>query len=126
MIADFKNHPLDPGGCAFALTIKVRYQDRMAKCRVLHATRVNAHSYLEILGMHSAAAEPNRSWQNFFQGLKARGLRDDYLVTSDAHEGIQNATSEVLPDASWQRCCTNFAKNLTVLPNTCNRSYVFS
>ena len=28
------------------------------------------------------------------------------------HEGIQHAISEVLPDASWQRCRTHFAKNL--------------
>ncbi|MBK4177647.1 IS256 family transposase, partial [Corynebacterium macginleyi] len=73
---------------------------------------VNADGYREMLGMHVATAESNASWKGFFHDLKARGLSDVYLVTSDAHEGIQHAISEVLPDASWQRCRTHFAKNL--------------
>ncbi|MGP9761311.1 transposase, partial [Corynebacterium sp. AOP12-C2-36] len=36
-----------------------------------------------------------------------------FLVTSDAHLGIQHAIGEVLPNASWQRCRTHFAKNLS-------------
>ena len=55
----------------------------------------------------STHTESNASWKGFFQDLKARGLRGVFLITSDAHEGIQ-----VLPDASWQRCRTHFAKNL--------------
>ena len=43
-----------------------------------------------MLGIHVAAAKSNASWKGFFQNLKARGLRDVYLVTSDAHEGIQH------------------------------------
>ena len=116
MVADFKNRPLDPGGYAYlscdALTIKVREGGRVVKCSVLLATGVNADGYREMLGMHVATAESNASWKGFFQDLKARGLRDVYLITSDAHEGIQHAISEVLPDASWQRCRTHFAKNL--------------
>lgn len=116
MVADFKNRPLDPGGYAYlscdALTIKVCEGGRVVKCSVLLATGVNADGYREMLGMHVATAESNASWKGFFQDLKARGLRDVYLITSDAHEGIQHAISEVLPDASWQRCRTHFAKNL--------------
>mgnify|MGYP001757930300 FL=1 len=116
MVADFRNRPLDPGGYAYlscdALTIKVREGGRVVKCCVLLATGVNADGYREMLGMHVATAESNASWKGFFQDLKARGLRGVFLITSDAHEGIQHAISEVLPDASWQRCRTHFAKNL--------------
>ena len=108
MVADFRNRPLDPGGYAYlscdALTIKVREGGRVVKCSVLLATGVNADGYREMLGMHVATAESNASWKGFFQDLKARGLRGVFLITSDAHEGIQHAISEVLPDASWQRC----------------------
>ncbi|WP_411763138.1 transposase, partial [Corynebacterium macginleyi] len=45
--------------------------------------------------------------------LKARGLSDVYLVTSDAHLGIQAAVGQVLPTAGWQRCRTHCAKNLS-------------
>ena len=116
MVNDFKNRPLDPGGYAYlscdALTIKVREGGRVVKCSVLLATGVNADGYREMLDMHVATAESNASWKGFFQDLKARGLCGVFLVTSDAHEGIQHAISEVLPDASWQRCRTHFAKNL--------------
>ena len=116
MVADFKNRLLDPGGYAYlscdALTIKVREGGRVVKCSVLLATGVNADGYREMLGMHVATTESNASWKGFFQDLKARGLRGVFLITSDAHEGIQHAISEVLPDASWQRCRTHFAKNL--------------
>ena len=67
---------------------------------------------LELLGMQVATAESVASWTGFFRDLKARGLNEVYLVTSDAHLGIQHAIGEVLPNASWQRCRTHFSKNL--------------
>lgn len=60
----------------------------------------------------SPQLSPTRRGKASFHDLKARGLTGVYLITSDAHEGIQHAISEVLPDASWQRCRTHFAKNL--------------
>ncbi|MGN6020037.1 transposase, partial [Corynebacterium striatum] len=64
-------------------------------------------------------AESTASWTGFFRDLTARGLGDVYLVTSDAHLGIQAAVSDVLPPASWQRCRTHFAKNLSsMVPKT--------
>ncbi|MFS0145291.1 transposase, partial [Corynebacterium striatum] len=42
-----------------------------------------------LLGMQVATAESTASWTGFFRDLKARGLGDVYLVTSDAHLGIQ-------------------------------------
>lgn len=94
------------------LTIKVREGGWVVKCSVLLATGVNAFGYREMLGVHVATAESNASWKGFFQALKACGLTGVFLITSDAHEGIQHAISEVLPDASRQRCRTHFAKNL--------------
>ena len=63
--------------------------------------------------MQVATSESVASWNGFFRDLKARGLNEVYLVTSDAHLGIQQAISDVLPNASWQRCRTHFAKNLS-------------
>ncbi|MCT1883224.1 IS256 family transposase [Corynebacterium sanguinis] len=116
MVEEFRTRPLDSGPYFYvscdALTMKVREGGRVVKTSVLLATGVNNDGYRELLGMHVATAESNASWKGFFQDLKARGLRGVFLVTSDAHEGIQHAISEVLPDASWQRCRTHFAKNL--------------
>lgn len=85
----------------------------MVKTSVLLATGVNSEGYRELLGMHIATAESVTSWTGFFRDLKARGLGDVFLLTSDAHLGIQAAVGHVLPTASWQRCRTHFAKNLS-------------
>ena len=67
---------------------------------------------MKCLACTSPQLSPTRRGKASSKILKARGLRDVYLVTSDAHEGIQHAISEALPDAAWQRCRTHFAKNL--------------
>lgn len=95
--------------------MKVREGGRVVKTSVLLATGVNAEGYRELLGMQVATSESVASWTGFFRDLKARGLNDVNLGTSDAHLGIQHAIGEVLPNASWQRCRTHFAKNLSGL-----------
>lgn len=123
MVEDFRTRPLDSGPYFYlscdALTMKVREGGRVVKTSVLLATGVNNDGYRELLGMQVATAESTASWTGFFRDLKARGLGDVYLVTSDAHLGIQSAVSDVLPNASWQRCRTHFAKNLSsMVPKT--------
>lgn len=123
MVEDFRTRPLDSGPYYYlscdALTMKVREGGRVVKTSVLLATGVNNNGYRELLGMQVATAESTASWTGFFRDLKARGLGDVYLVTSDAHLGIQAAVSDVLPPASWQRCRTHFAKNLSsMVPKT--------
>ena len=117
MVEEFRTRPLDSGPYYYlscdALTMKVREGGRVVKTSVLIATGVNNDGYRELLGMQVATSESVESWTGFFQDLKARGLGEVYLVTSDAHLGIQAAVAQVLPTASWQRCRTHFAKNLS-------------
>lgn len=117
IVEDFRTRPLDAGPYYYlscdALTMKVREGGRVVKTSVLIATGVNADGYRELLGMQVATSESVASWTAFFQDLQARGLKDVYLVTSDAHLGIQTAIAQVLPNAGWQRCRTHFAKNLS-------------
>ncbi|MEW6909950.1 IS256 family transposase [Trueperella pyogenes] len=117
MVEEFRTRPLDQGPYYYlscdALTMKVREGGRVVKTSVLLATGVNAEGYRELLGMRVATAESVASWTGFFRDLLARGLTGVYLVTSDVHLGIQTAVSDCLPQASWQRCRTHFAKNLS-------------
>lgn len=86
----------------------------MVKTSVLLACGVNRECYRELLGMQVATSEYVASWTGFFRDLKARGLGKVFLVTSDAHLGIQHAIGEVLPNASWQQCRTYFSKKPVV------------
>jgi len=119
MVEDFRTRPFDTGPYLYvscdALTMKVREGGRVVKTSVLLATGVNAEGYRELLGMQVATSESVASSTGFFRDLKVRGLNEVYLVTSDAHLGIQHAISEVLPNSSWQRCRTHFAKNLSAM-----------
>ena len=123
MVDDFRTRRLDQGPYHFvscdALTMKVREGGRVVKTSVLLATGVNADGYRELLGIQVATAESTASWTGFFRDLIARGLTGVFLVTSDAHLGIQAAVGDCLPQASWQRCRTHFAKNLSAqVPKT--------
>ena len=122
MVEDFRTRPLDTGPYLYvscdALTMKVREGGRVVKTSVLLATGVNSEGYRELLGMQVATAESVASWTGFFRDLKARGLNEVYLVTSDAHLGIQHAIGDVLPNASWQRCRTHFPRTC---PGWCRR-----
>ena len=93
MVEDFRHRPLDGGPYLYvscdALTMKVREGGRVVKTSVLLACGVNAEGYRELLGMQVATAESVASWTGFFRDLKARGLEQVFLVTSDAHLGIQ-------------------------------------
>ena len=117
MIADFRTRPLDQSPYYYiscdALTMKVREGERVAKTSVLLATGVNADGYRELLGMQVATAESTAFWTGFYRDLIARGLTGVFPVTSDAHLGIQAAVGDCLPQASWQRCRTHLAKNLS-------------
>src|SRR5699024_4170458 len=119
MVEDFRTRPFDTGPYLYvscdALTMKVREGGREVKTSVLLATGGNAEGYRELLGMQVATSESVASSTGFFRDLKVRGLNEVYLVTSDAHLGIQHAISEVLPNSSWQRCRTHFAKTLSAM-----------
>ena len=41
-----------------------------------------------------------------------RGVKKVQLVTSDAHEGLKSALSQVFSGASWQRCRVHFMRNI--------------
>jgi putative transposase len=113
----FRTRPLDAGPYTFlaadALVLKVREGGRTVNVHALLAVGVNADGYREILGLQVTSAEDGAGWLGFFRDLVARGLSGVSLVTSDAHRGLVEAIGATLPGASWQRCRTHYAANLT-------------
>jgi transposase-like protein len=68
------------------------------------AIGVGDDGHRHFLGFTCANAESYASWRGFLQDLEGRGVRGARLVTSDAHDGLRRAISEVYPEATWQRC----------------------
>jgi putative transposase len=54
----------------------------------------------KILGFGLGASETEAFWLEFLRSLVKRGLKGVQLVTSDAHEGLKAAISQVLTNAS--------------------------
>jgi putative transposase len=120
-VAAFRNRPLDAGPYTFvwldALTLKVREAGRTVLVHALLAVGVNADGQREVLGIDVTSGEDGAGWLAFLRSLVARGLAGVQtgvqLATSDAHPGLVESIGATLPGASWQRCRTHYARNLS-------------
>ena len=114
-VEKFRNRPLT-GSYPFVTLDATYFKDRenhkvISKAFMI-ALGTNSDGKREILGFDAYPRESIDTWRDFLRGLKARGLKDVLMITSDAHEGIRHAVSEEFPEASWQRCQAHFKRNI--------------
>lgn len=93
-----------------AVYVKVRHQCRYVNHAVLLIAGVREDGLREILGVMIADSENEGTWISIFDDLKKRGLRGVQMVTSDGHEGIQNAVKVSFLGASWQMCQVHYQR----------------
>ena len=115
VVEPFRNRPLEgqyPFVWLDALYLKVRHNHRIVSQALVIATGVRENGEREVLGFALGTSEEEAFWLDFLRSLKRRGLTGVQLVTSDAHEGLKKALSQVLAGVSWQRCRVHFMRNL--------------
>lgn len=96
---------------------KVREHSVIQSQAVLIAIGINWEGQRQVLAVEMANRESRSSWKDFLVKLKERGLSGVEFVVSDDHPGLKRAISEVLTEASWQRCYVHFLRNaLDYLP----------
>lgn len=95
-----------------AIYMRAREDHAVRAKGLLIATGINADGYREVLGFTVADGESEISWSEFFESLKARGLKDVRHITSDDHGGLRKAIRKHFSTAVWQRCQTHFSKNM--------------
>ena len=115
IVEAFKSRPLDR--CYSFLLVDatyfpVRENGRRKSVAFLIAHGITNEGRSEILGFTVAPNESTETWSAFFRDLKRRGVGAPWMLTSDAHEGIQKATRAVFPQTAWQRCQFHFSRNL--------------
>ena len=111
----FRNRPLEPEYPVLwidALYEKIRLEDRVVNMAVLIVTGINRCGTREILAIEPMYQESEATYSLLFQKLKDRGLKDVWLVISDAHAGLQAAVRKNFLGASWQRCRIHFMRNI--------------
>ena len=115
-VREFRERPLT-GNYPFltvdATYFKVRVNHRIISRAFMIAYGTNQEGHREILGFGVYDNESKPTWNAFLQSLKDRGLKGLLMITSDAHEGIQDAISKVFPNVPWQRCQFHFSKNIS-------------
>jgi len=95
-----------------ATYVKVREHSSVILMALVLAVGVREDGYREVLGWEIGHTEEEAFWTEFLRKLVRRGLRGVRIVTSDAHEGLKKAISQVLTGAAWQRCRVHFMRNI--------------
>ena len=115
-VKEFRDRPLNgqyPFLTLDATYFKVRENHRIISKALMVALGTNQEGHREIIGFGVYPNESKETWKNFLLSLQKRGLSGLLLVTSDAHEGIRYALSQVYPNVPWQRCQFHFSKNIS-------------
>ena len=114
-VEEFRNRPIvgsHPYIWLDATFPKVREGGRVQGMAFVVAMAVNEDGTRHILGFDIGMSESGAFWEEFLRSLVNRGLSGVKLVISDAHEGLKNAISAVLPETSWQRCRVHAMRNI--------------
>lgn len=122
-IRSFRNKRLDESEFPFLMVdatyFKVRENHKIISKALFTAVGYTPLGKREILYFNVYDSETNDAWLDFFEHLKANGLKEPLLLTSDAHKSIRYASSKVYPGTPWQRCQFHFTKNiLDAVPNS--------
>ena len=95
-----------------ALVLTVREDDRVVSKAALIASGIRADGVREILGIQIGDSESFATWDDFFKGLKARGLKGVLWLISDSHAGLVEAARKHFQGVAWQRCQVHLMRNL--------------
>jgi putative transposase len=79
---------------------------------VLAAWGITTSGQKVLVGLAPATKEDTASCRDFLRDLKARGLQDPLLGTTDGAPGLIRAFDEVFPRALRQRCLAHKIRNL--------------
>lgn len=111
----FRNRPLAPIYPVLwvdALYEKIRDGHRVVNMAVQVVVGMDKEGKREILAIEPMQDESEATYNTLFEGLKARGLQDTWLVISDAHRGLAKAIRESFIGCSWQRCKVHMMRNV--------------
>lgn len=95
-----------------ALYEKIRYGKQVKNMAVLVVIGVDESGQRDILAIEPMHEESEATYRQLFENLKERGIKDVWLVVSDAHKGLVKAIQTSFIGCSWQRCKVHFMRNI--------------
>lgn len=73
---------------------------------------VDASGIKDILGMWIGETESGSFWNNIFEELKERGVKDILFMCSDGIAGFKDSLESVFPKTQAQRCVVHLVRNI--------------
>ena len=115
-IEEWRNRPLSAASYPYiyldGVYLKRNWGGEYESVAILIAIGVNDDGYREILGAAEGMKEDKASWLEFMKSLKKRGAGGVRLIIGDKCIGLEEAASEVFPEAKFQRCMVHFYRNV--------------
>lgn len=114
-VAAFRERPLQevyPVLWIDSLYEKIRVGNQVNNMAVAVVIGVDEGGQRDILAVEPMYEESEAAYQEVFNKLKTRGLKNPWLVISDAHKGLINAIKKSFVGCSWQRCKVHFMRNI--------------
>ena len=114
-VAAFRERPLQevyPVLWIDSLYEKIRVGNQVNNMAVAVVIGADEGGQRDILAVEPMYEESEAAYQEVFNKLKARGLKNPWLVISDAHKGLINAIKKSFVGCSWQRCKVHFMRNI--------------
>lgn len=73
---------------------------------------VDSNGYKDILGLWIDNTESGSFWNNVFDDLKERGVKDILYMSSDGIAGFKGSLERVFPKTQAQRCVVHLVRNI--------------
>jgi len=98
-----------------AITLKVRYQGRYHKRKILAAYGITLFGKRELIGFRQAKGESREAWEAFLNHLFGRGFEGKHLklIAMDGSAGLKAACELIYPNAKIQRCWVHKLRNVS-------------
>lgn len=97
------------------ITLKVRYEGKYHKRKVLAAYGITVFGKRELIGFRQARGESQQAWEAFLNHLFRRGFEGKHLklIAMDGSAGLKAACELVFPQAKIQRCWVHKLRNVS-------------
>lgn len=111
---EWKNRPLDnvyPIVFIDTTVFSVRDEGKVTKKAVYVIMGINIDGYKDVLLIEIGDTESSKFWFEVLNSLKARGVKDIFVICSDRLKGIKEAIEVVYPNSDWQGCIVHMIRN---------------
>jgi putative transposase len=126
-VAAFRQRPLQetyPVLWVDSLYEKIRVGHQVKNLAIAVVVGIDENGKRDILAIEPMYEESEATYQSLFENLKERGLKNTWLVVSDAHKGLVKAIQKSFIGCSWQRCKVHFMRNILAhVPAKCKSEF---